>query len=104
MGARGPAEHPMKAYLLAQIAAGELKPREAAQIAAVTRQRVEQWCIEAKIDARQCRHDYLKALWERELRKAKMAMRGVKPKKRTKVQQRELGERAVRRGIGSRIS
>jgi hypothetical protein len=94
MGARGPTEHPMREYLLSQIEAGELIPREAAMIAAVSRQRVDQWCAAAKIDPKQCRRDHLKALWAKEMRKAKMKARGVKPKRQSKAQMRVVADKA----------
>lgn len=94
MGARGPRAHPLKARILRALAAGELFVSEASWIAAVSRQRIEQWCAAAGIDHHAARKAYIRKLWTRELRRQRMKAKGMSPRRRTKSQLRQIADKA----------
>lgn len=95
MGARGPAEHPMRHKLMAAIRAGRLTIIEASWVAAISRQRVQQWCAAERLNVEACRAAYLKKLWARALRRERMRSKGITPRRKSKAELRDQGQRAV---------
>lgn len=73
---------------------GVLTALEASRIAAVTRQRVMQWCKAEGFNPRKTRLVYLKMLWASELKRQRMLARGRKPRRRSKADLRKIADRA----------
>lgn len=94
MGARGPRPHPLKSRIMAALSAGQLFVSEASWIAAVSRQRIEQWCAAAGVDHHAARKAYVRKLWTREIRRQRMKAKGLSPHRRSKAQLRRIADKA----------
>lgn len=90
----GPSHNPWYRPLIRELQAGRMSTSEAAQIAGVSRQRIEQWCHAAAIDATRARKHHLAVFYAREfLRMGKQYRTAIAPSLKAKVPRRKPRKR-----------